>query len=219
MAITVSTLTQMVIESGNLYVAGVDLGALTGATTFAVEQEIFSPQLGGAEGNLAATGKVLKETALLTVTVAETTIGKLVSALPTLASASDANSEYATTPDVGLLGSGAYATVTLVSSTTNAQTLVVLLFNASAEGGLAMGFEDDVETSYEITFAARYAASAALRRAWQLFVLAAGIIFLCDVPLAADLTVHNGDIYVYLDLQVPAGVTVTVETGGTLICI
>jgi hypothetical protein len=160
----------MVIESGDLYIDSTDIGAVKSGATFTVEQEIFHPELAGARGGIAGTGKVVTETATLTCAIAEVTVGKLIQVIPTLASSSDATSEYTTTPNVGLVGSSAYVTVMLQTTTTNSKTMQILLYNALAEGGLTMNFEDGAETTYEITFRSYYSSSTPKQRAWKVAI-------------------------------------------------
>jgi len=168
MAISTNTPTQMIIESGDLYINDVDIGAVKGGATFTVEQDIFFPELAGARGGIAGTGKVVKETATLTCAVAEVTMTKLLAVLPTLASSSDATSEYTTTPNIGLVGSAAHLTVYIKTTNTNSKVMQFILYNALAEGGLSMNFEDGAETTYEVTFRSYYSSSTPKARCWQI---------------------------------------------------
>jgi len=170
MAVSSNTPTYMVIEAGDLYINGTDIGAVKSGATFSVEQDIFFPELGGTRGAIAGTGKVVKESATLTVSIAELTVGKLIQVIPTLASSSDATSEYTTTPNIGLVGSSAHVTVELKSTTTNSKAIIITLYNALAEGGLSMNFEDGAETTYEVTFRSYYSSSTPKGRSWKLAV-------------------------------------------------
>lgn len=170
MAISSNTPTQMLLDAGDLYINGVDVGATVGQGSFSVEQEIYFPELNGAIAGIAGTGKVVKETATLQVTIAELTVAKLLTVLPTLASSSDATSEYTTTPSVGLVGSSSHVTVHWQGTTTNSKTVQCLLYNALAEGGLTLNFEDGAETSYQVTFRSYNGASAPKARNWKVAV-------------------------------------------------
>lgn len=170
MAITSNTPNRMLLDAGDLYVNSVDVGATKSGGSFAVEQEIYFPELAGAKGGLAGTGKITKETATLTVTLAEVTIAKLLYAIPTLASSSDATSEYTTLIDVPYVGSASHTTVHWQGTTTNSKQIQCILYNALAEGGVTWNFEDGAETTYEITFRSYYTATNPKQRNWKVAI-------------------------------------------------
>lgn len=169
MAITVNTPTRMLLDAGDIYINGVNAGATkpTG-NSFAVEQEIYFPELAGAKGGLAGTGKVIKETATLTFTVPEICMANLLNAIPTLASSSDATSEYTTLPDVGYVGTTPHITVEWHGTNTNTKAIHLILYNAIAEGGLTLNLDDTGETVYEATFRSYYTASLPKQRTWKI---------------------------------------------------
>jgi hypothetical protein len=152
MAISSNTPTRLMLDAGDLFVNSTDVGATKSGGSFVVEQDIYFPELAGAKGALAGTGTVVKESATLAITLVEITMANLIIAIPTLASASDATSEYTTTPDVGPIGSASHVTVIWQGHTTNVKHVQLILYNALAEGGLTLNLEDGAETAYEITF-------------------------------------------------------------------
>ena len=171
MAITANTPTRMLLDAGDAYINGTDIGATkpTG-NSFAVEQEIYFPELAGAKGGLSGTGKIIKESATLTLTIPEITLANLITAIPTLASSSDATSEYTTLPDIGYVGTTPHVTVEWKGHNTNTKDVHIILYNAIAEGGLSLNLDDTGETVYEVTFRSYYTASAPTQRTWKIAI-------------------------------------------------
>jgi hypothetical protein len=168
MAITANTPTRMILDAGDLYINAVGVGATkpTG-NSFAVEQEIYFPELAGAKGGLAGTGKVIKETATLTFSVPEISMANLLNAIPTLASSSDSTSEYTTLPDVGYVGTTPHITVEWKGTNTNSKAVHIILYNAIAEGGLTLNLDDTGETIYQATFRSYYTSTNPKQRTWK----------------------------------------------------
>lgn len=153
MAISSSTATNMVLDAGSLYIDSVDIGATKGGSGFVVTQDIYFPELNGTIAPVKGMGKVVKERAALTVSVAEVTITHMARIMPTLASSSDATSEYTTTPTVGMIPVASHLTVEWRGLNTNGKDMILTLYNALPEGGVKLNFEDGGETTYEVTFA------------------------------------------------------------------
>jgi hypothetical protein len=169
MAISATTLTELLLDVGTLVIGSTDIGATGPEGSFAVEQEIYWPELGGARGNIAGTGKVVTESATLQLTVKEISVAGLARALPTVASSSDATSEYTTAITFGMIGTSVHQTVTWTGSQIDGKAIKIILSQALPEGGLTMNLNDKGESEYELTFRSYYAAATPTTRAWQVY--------------------------------------------------
>ena len=171
MAISATTLTDMVLDAGSLYIASVDIGATVGGSQFTVQQEIYWPDLDGARGNVVGTGKVINEVARLVANAAEITIAKIAAILPTVVSASGGGSEYTSINTFGYVGSSQHKSVEWKGQTMDLDNIIITLFNAMNNGGnLEMAFTDTGETVYPITFEGFYGSTTPTTRTWQIAI-------------------------------------------------
>jgi hypothetical protein len=165
--ITTDTPKNMILGSGNLYYDTADIGATGKGGSFSVEQETRWPELGGARSPLAGTGKIISEIATLEIPLMELTAAKLAKYVPTLASASDASSEYSTQPDIGYIASTDHKTVIWQGETMDAKAVWIRLDQALPVGGLKADFSDTEETVYTVKFQSFGALASPKKRNWQ----------------------------------------------------
>lgn len=170
MAISANTPDKLQIGVGDIYWNDVDLGATGLETTFAVEQEVYWPELGGALGPIAGTSKVITESATLQATLKEMDLTTMTYCIPELAESSDANSEYTTTPNVTYIAASDHKTVKWKSSLMSAKEIQIWLLNALPEGGMSATFNDRAEFETQITWRSYKTASAPRQRAWQIYI-------------------------------------------------
>lgn len=170
MGISTNTPERIQLGVGVVTIAGVDVGATSREGTFVVEQEIYWPDLGGSRGAIAGTGFVIKESALLTMTLKEFTILSLTYAIPHLAKSSDGTSEYTTLPTLGLIAEASHVTIEWAGSTAGGKGILIYLLRALPEPGITWTFSDDGEWEAEATWRCYYLKTSVTTRSWQVLI-------------------------------------------------
>ncbi len=169
MAITENTRENIILGVGDFYVGADDMGATSREGSFAVEQELYWPELGGTKGRVKGTGTIISENATLTVNLKEVSIANLVRVLPTLASGSNGTSEYTTRTTFGFVGADAHQDVHWAGQTMDGKEIEIYLYDALPEGSVEMNLSDDGEVTYAITFRAYYDPKNPAKRCWAIY--------------------------------------------------
>ena len=168
MTISATTLNDMILDAGTVTINAIDVGATVGGSSFTVTQEVYFPELDGVRGAAKGTGKVIGETATISVNMAEVTVANLARILPTVSSDSDATSEYTKLETFGYIGATPHLDVVWAGETMNGDAIEITLQDALSQGGTEMGFTDDGEVVYAVTFQAYYDLTAPKERCWQI---------------------------------------------------
>lgn len=147
--LSASSMNDIVVDAGAVFVNGTAIGATKGGPTFGVEQNVRNIEIDGARGPIMGGRRVTSEKATLTVTFMEMSAANLSNALFGMTSGSQRD----------LSAAPSYLNeVTLVAPVSGSSTdgIVVTLFNALADGNFEMSLEDENEAGVEVQFAAHF---------------------------------------------------------------
>lgn len=169
MAVAASTLTDLILDVGTFQIDGTDVGATEPEGAFAVEQELYWPEFGGARGDIAGSGKVRREHATLEIPMTAFTIAKLETILPTVSSSNDGTSDYTVQENLGYIGTAEHVTVKWIGETIDGKAVEIHLLNALQVGGLSANLSDTGHTVFTVTFRSFYTAAAPKQRPWVVY--------------------------------------------------
>ena len=169
--ITTDTVKRFVIDSGAIYinygVAGTErlLGATRGGNTFTIEQDIKVIEIDGTKGKMKGARRIVESNATITANILELTTANLMTAIAgststtwtdtTSAPATNTHDEIRRTRNLSDLD---YITnIAIVGKVSgSAENIICIIYNALADEGFELAFEDRDEGALEVTFSAHY---------------------------------------------------------------
>lgn len=168
--LTADTVKRFVIDSGAVYInLGVTgervLGATRGGNTFVIEQDIKQIEIDSVKGATKGARRIIESNARITANLLELTTANLLTAIAgatatnftdtTSAPATNTHDEIRRTRNISDLDYiSNVAIVGKVSGT--AENIVCIVYNALADEGFELSFEDRDEGVLEVTFTAHY---------------------------------------------------------------
>lgn len=158
MSVRAATAGNMMLAAGaTLSVAGTDVGAMMGETTFSIDVERYHPELHGVKGDLEGTGFIITAVPKLAVTMAETSYFQMSVLMDQLGSSSDANSAWYGSGTLGQLAAGDYQTIIASGmSTCGNKSVKITLDQAYVSGPVNIVLSDNEITVYEVEFTGAY---------------------------------------------------------------
>ena len=148
-SLSASSLDDIVVDAGAVFVGGTPIGATKGGITFTVEQNVRQIEVDNARGPLKGGRRVTSEKAMLTVTFMEINASNLSNALFGMTTGSQRDLSAAPTylPEV-----------TLVAGVSGSATdgVLVTLYDVLADGNFEMALEDESEAGIEVQFTAHF---------------------------------------------------------------
>lgn len=170
MTISSNTPNRIAFGVGTITVDDTDVGATTKEGTFVIEPEVYFPSLGGSQGNIEGTGRIISERARITMTLTELDVAKLSTYLPLATCGCDGTS-YSTNKDtLGAIGTSHHRDIVWTGARADGKAMEIHLDNCLLDGGLTLNMTDDSEFQYELTFVTHQDATDYNKRAWAIYI-------------------------------------------------
>ena len=146
-SLSASSMGDIVVDAGAVFVDGTAIGATKGGISFNVEQNVRTIEVDGARGPLKGGRRVTNEKAMLTVTFMEMNATNIQNALFGMTTGSQR--DLAATPVY-------LSEVTLVAPVSGSTTdgIIITLYDVLADGNFEMSLEDENEAGVEVQFTA-----------------------------------------------------------------
>jgi hypothetical protein len=174
----------IVIDAGAIYLNLGEtgeklLGATQGGSTFSIEQDVKVIEIDGTRGNTRGARRIITSNAGLKTSLLEMTTANLL-----LAIVGSSATDWTDTTSTGATGATHdqirrtrnlsdidYVTnIALVGTKQGTgENIILMLYNALADGKLEMKTEDKNESTLEVTFSAHYDPTDPLTEPWAIF--------------------------------------------------
>jgi hypothetical protein len=168
--ITTETTKRFAIDSGAVYINLGEtgerlLGATRGGNTFTVEQDIKVIEVDGSKGKLKGARRVIESNASIVANLLELTTANIMTAIagatavnytdPTSTPATNTHDDIRRTRNISDIDYITNVAIVGKVSGTN-ENIICMVYNALADEGLELAFEDREEGVLEVTFSAHF---------------------------------------------------------------